>query len=228
MVSFDEKNRFAVVRDAMVRNQLMGRDITDPAVLEVMNHIPREAFVAEQYLHQAYSDQPLPIGMGQTISQPYIVALMTQHLRLNSSCTVLEIGTGSGYQTAILAKLCKKVYTIERQNQLCESAQAVLGGLGIDNIEYYIGDGSYGWPKKKGAGTFFDRIIITAAVPQPPEPLVKQLKNGGLLVGPVGGEFSQDLLVYEKLQDKLQSRLVCGCRFVKLIGKYGFTENQQK
>ena len=144
MVTFDEKNKFAAERAGMVRTQLMGRDITDPAVLEVMGKIPRERFVPPKYTHQAYADCPVPIGMGQTISQPYIVALMTQLLRLNSSCAVLEIGTGCGYQTAILAKLARTVYTVERLNQLAETAQANLAALGLENIEFYIGDGSRG------------------------------------------------------------------------------------
>ena len=221
MVSFNEKNRFAAERAVMVHEQMIARNITDPAVLQVIGQIPREQFLCE-YLEQAYADRPLPIGLGQTISQPYIVALMTQHLRLNPQCRVLEIGTGSGYQTAILAKLAEKVYTIERLNQLTEMAQNALAQLEIHNVEFYIGDGSAGWPENKQ----FDRILITAAIPQIPETLKQQLKNGGLLVAPIGGEFSQDLFVYEKKKDKLISKFLCHCRFVKLIGKYGFTENR--
>jgi len=220
MVSFEEKDRFAIDRDIMVRNHLAGRDITDRAVLEVMREMPREYFVPEKYQAQAYADRPLPIGIGQTISQPYIVALMTQHLRLNDTCEVLELGTGSGYQTAILAKLAKQVYTIERHNQLSEMAQAVLARLAIDNVQYYLGDGSCGWPEPKE----FDRIMITAAVPRVPEPLVKQLCENGLVVAPIGGEFSQNLIVCKKTKGRLRSSFVCGCRFVKLIGKYAFGE----
>ena len=222
MVSFNEKDRFVADRASMVHNHMMARDITDPAVLRVMGRMPRELFIPPKYYDQAYSDRPLPIGLGQTISQPYIVALMTQHLRLNSSCHVLEIGTGSGYQTAILAQLCEKVYTIERHNQLTEMAQTALSNLGIDNVEFYIGDGSKGWPEEKQ----FDRIIITAAVPEVPQPLTKQLKDGGLLVAPIGGQLSQDLVVCEKSQDHLTKKSICGCRFVKLVGKHGFSENQ--
>jgi protein-L-isoaspartate(D-aspartate) O-methyltransferase len=220
MVSFEENDRFAMDRAIMVRNHLAGRDITDKGVLEVMAELPREYFVPQKYHPQAYADRPLPIGIGQTISQPYIVALMTQHLRLNDTCEVLELGTGSGYQTAILAKLAKRVYTIERYNQLSEMAQTVLARLGIDNVEYYVGDGSCGWLEPKE----FDRIMITAAVPHIPEPLVGQLCEDGLIVAPVGGEFSQDLVVCKKVQGRLQSKFVCGCRFVKLIGKYAFDE----
>ena len=220
MVSFEEKDRLAIDRDIMVRNHLAGRDITDKGVLEVMAELPREYFVPQKYQSQAYADRPLPIGIGQTISQPYIVALMTQHLRLNDTCEVLELGTGSGYQTAILAKLAKRVYTIERYNQLSEMAQAVLARLGIDNVEYYVGDGSCGWLEPKE----FDRIMITAAVPRVPEPLVEQLCENGLTVAPVGGEFSQNLIVCKKTKGVFRSSFICGCRFVKLIGKYAFGE----
>jgi len=222
MVSFNEKGKFAAERASMVRDHLMARDITDPAVLRVMGLIPREQFIPPKYHDQAYADRPLPIGLGQTISQPYIVALMTQHLRLNNTCHVLEIGTGSGYQTAILAKLCEKVYTIERHNQLTEMAQSALARLNINNVEFFIGDGSQGWSEER----LFDRIIITAAVPNIPRPLTKQLKDLGLLVAPMGGQLSQDLVVCGKIQGKLNANPICGCRFVKLVGKYGFTESQ--
>lgn len=220
MVTFDEKDRFQIDRSIMVREHLMGRDITDPAVLDVMSQLPREEFVPQKYVSQAYVDMPLPIGIGQTISQPYIVALMTQELKITPDCQVLEIGTGSGYQTAILAKLAEKVYTIERHNQLSEAAQAALGRLGIENIQYYIGDGSCGWYQDK----IFDRIIITAAVPKVPQPLTAQLAQNGLIVAPTGGEFSQDLVACQQKQGKLTSKVVCGCRFVKLVGKHGFTD----
>ena len=218
MVNFDEKQEFALARDTMVRKHLKGRDITDAAVLEAMASVARHRFVSEKYLPQAYNDGPLPIGVGQTISQPYIVALMSQELKITPDCDVLEIGTGSGYQTAILAALAKKVYTIERYNQLAESAQSALGTLGIENIEFYIGDGSRGWPGEKK----FDRIIITAATEKVPPPLIEQLKDGGKLIAPVGGRFSQELIRYEKEQGNLQPKTICHCRFVPLIGKYGF------
>jgi protein-L-isoaspartate(D-aspartate) O-methyltransferase len=185
-----------------------------------MGEIPREEFVPEAYQSQAYTDGPLPIGMGQTISQPYIVALMTQQLRLNRYCEVLEIGTGSGYQTAILSRLAKKVYTIETLNQLSESAQAVLGRLGVENVEFYIGDGSCGWPEER----HFDRIIITAAVPKIPEPLSEQLAEGGLMVAPLGHGSVQELVLCEKKSGKITERITCSVRFVKLLGKYGFEE----
>jgi protein-L-isoaspartate(D-aspartate) O-methyltransferase len=213
-------DRFAKPRERMLKWDLMGRDITEPDVLKVMREVRREEFVPEAYQTQAYTDGPLPIGCGQTISQPYIVALMTQALRLNLNCEVLEVGTGSGYQTAILSKLAKKVCTIERFPQLSESAQATLSRLGIGNVEFYIGDGSCGWPQQQ----FFDRVIITAAVPELPKPLVKQLAEDGLIVGPVGGGAVQRLVVCKKRKESITERVICDCRFVKLFGKYGFEE----
>jgi len=204
----------------MLKCDLAGRDITDPDVMRVMSEIRREEFVPEAYRSQAYTDGPLPIGCGQTISQPYIVALMTQKLLLNPDCEVLEIGTGSGYQTAVLSKLAKKVHTIERVSELSESAQATLAELGITNVEFYIGDGSCGRPQH-----LFDRIIITAAVPRMPEPLIEQLAEDGLIVGPVGYGAVQSLVVCEKKPARLTEKVICDVRFVKLFGKYGFEES---
>jgi protein-L-isoaspartate(D-aspartate) O-methyltransferase len=218
MYSWDEKDKFALARAEMVSVHLQGRDITDPAVLKIMGEIAREEFIPRNYHSQAYADCPVPIGMGQTISQPYIVALMTQALRIGPDSEVLEIGTGSGYQTAILARLAGKVYTVEKYNQLSESAQTVLARLGIDNVEFCIGDGSCGWPEERT----FDRIMITAAVPKPPAPLIEQLAEGGLLVVPVGGEYIQQLILYEKKESLLKRKTICDCRFVKLVGRYGF------
>ena len=161
MVGFDEQARFVSERAAMVQMQLRARGITDVDVLDVMGSLPREEFVPVKYIAEAYTDKPLPIGMGQTISQPYIVALMTEKLRLNADCDVLELGTGCGYQTAILAKLAGRVFTVDRLGQLSESAQSVLGRLGIDNVEFFVGDGSKGWCDDRQ----FDRIIVTAAMP---------------------------------------------------------------
>lgn len=217
------KDRFAKAQERMLRWDLAGRDITDPEVLRVMGEVRREEFVPAEYQFQAYADGPLPIGCGQTISQPYIVALMTQELQPNPDCEVLEIGTGSGYQTAVLAKLVKKVYTIERFAQLSESAQVILGRLDIKNVEFYIGDGSCGWPRQRT----FDRVIITAAVPKMPKPLIGQLAEGGLIVGPVGYGAVQRLVVCEKKKERIAERLICDCRFVKLLGKYGFEEKAE-
>lgn len=225
MRSRENKDEFAHAKERMLRWDLRGRNITHPRVLAAMVEIPREEFVPNSYRSQAYTDGPLPIGMGQTISQPYIVALMTQELRVSQDCEVLELGTGSGYQTAILSKLAKKVYTIERFSELAQSAQAVLSRLGISNVEFYIGDGSCGWPASRlPRPGCFDRIIITAAVPKIPEPLVGQLIDGGLIVAPIGYTGVQELVVCEKRADKFVERAVCDVRFVKLIGKYGFEE----
>ena len=224
------EDKFAKSRQRMLKQDLQGRDITDPRVLKAMAEIPREEFVPEAYLSQAYSDGPLPIGMDQTISQPYIVALMTQELQVDCDCEVLEIGTGSGYQTTVLSRLAKKVYTIEKFSQLSESAQAVLSRLGVSNVEFYVGDGSCGWPffadatKGKPEKKTFDRIIITAAVPKMPEPLVEQLAQGGLIVGPVGCGAVQELVVGRKRKGGIAETVICSCRFVRLLGKYGFEE----
>jgi protein-L-isoaspartate(D-aspartate) O-methyltransferase len=215
------QDRFAKARERMVRIDLQGRDITDPDVLRTMAEIPREQFAPEAYRSQAYSDGPLPIGMGQTISQPYIVALMTQELKVDCDCEVLELGTGSGYQAAVLSKLVKKVYTIERFGELSESAQGVLRGLGVANVEFCVGDGSCGWP----GSNVFDRIIITAAVPRIPEPLIEQLVEGGLIVAPVGLSGVQRLVVCEKKAGRIAERVVCDVRFVKLVGEYSFGES---
>ena len=214
------ENTFERERKRMVEQNLKARDITEAGVLSAMYRLAREEFVPESYRSQAYADCPLPIGMGQTISQPYIVALMTQELRLNNFCEVLEVGTGCGYQTAVLAKLAKKVYTIERFAELSAKAQAILGRLGYTNVEFCIGDGSCGWPEKRT----FDRIIVTAAVPRVPQELIDQLGAGGLIVAPVGGSAVQELIVGTKKEGKLIERVVCDVRFVKLIGQYAFEE----
>ncbi len=225
MSSRQDKDIFALAKERMLKWHLKGRDIVDPRVLAVMAEIPREEFVPQSHHSQAYSDGPLPIGMDQTISQPYIVALMTQELQVDSDCEVLEIGTGSGYQTAVLSKLAKKVYTIERFSELSESAQAVINRLGIKNVEFYVGDGSCGWPEQRlPPSGCFDRIMITAGVPEMPEPLVKQLADGGVIAGPVGYGGVQELVVCEKKAGKLIERRICGVRFVPLLGKYGFEE----
>jgi protein-L-isoaspartate(D-aspartate) O-methyltransferase len=219
------KDKFRAAKERMLRWDLRGRDITDPRVLAVMAEVPREEFIPQSHRSQAYSDGPLPIGNNQTISQPYIVALMTQELRVNPESEVLEVGTGSGYQTAILSKLAKKVYTIERFSELGDSAKTVLSNLGIGNVEFYIGDGSNGWPARRlPPSGCFDRIMITAGVPKIPEPLVEQLADGGLVVAPVGGRTVQGLVVCEKKADKLISRAICDVRFVRLIGKHGFEQ----
>jgi protein-L-isoaspartate(D-aspartate) O-methyltransferase len=225
MYGRENKDKFNNAKALMLQRDLKGRDITNEHVLKAMAEVPREEFVPESYFTQAYADGPLPIGMGQTISQPYIVALMTQELWVGPDCEVLEIGTGSGYQTAVLSKLAKKVYTVERFAELSESAQVVLGRLGISNVEFYVGDGSCGWPASRlPQSGYFDRIMITAAVPQIPKPLLGQLANGGFLIGPVGYGGAQELIVCEKRRDKLIERVICDVRFVKLLGKHGFAQ----
>jgi protein-L-isoaspartate(D-aspartate) O-methyltransferase len=219
------EHKFAKAKERMLRWDLKGRDIVDPRVLAVMTEVPREEFVPNSYRSQAYNDGPLPIGRDQTISQPYIVALMTQELCVTGDCEVLEIGTGSGYQTAVLSKLAKKIYTVERFSDLAGSARKVLGRLGIDNVEFYVGDGSCGWPVSRlPPSGGFDRIIITAAVPEIPEPITKQLTKDGVIVAPKGGRGVQELVVCEKRANRFMERGICDVRFVKLIGKHGFNE----
>jgi protein-L-isoaspartate(D-aspartate) O-methyltransferase len=207
-------------REHMLEHDLRGRDITDPEVLRVMAEIPREEFVPQDHRRSAYDDSPLPLGEGQTISQPYIVALMTQLLRVDRDREVLEIGTGSGYQTAILARLAKQVYTMERSPELSAAAQQVLRRRGIANVEFRVGDGSCGWPEERT----FERIMITAAVPDFPPPLTAQLAEVGVMVAPIGQGPVQQLTVAQKYHGKLIENYVCGCRFVRLIGAHGFRD----
>lgn len=220
MLMRNDDNGLEKARRRMLKDDLRGRGIVDPEVLRVMGEIPREEFVPPEHRGRAYFDGPLPIGAGQTISQPYIVALMTQLLRLNRDCEILEIGTGSGYQTAILASLAGRVYTIERSPELSAAAREVLGRLGIDNVEFRIGDGSCGWPEERT----FARVIITAAVPDFPQPVVAQLAEAGIMVAPVGHGSVQELTLVEKYHGKLVERYITSCRFVKLIGQYGFSQ----
>lgn len=218
MLRPNEDNHLESARRQMLEDHLQGRGMRDPNVLRVMAEVPRERFVPPEQRYRAYMDGPLPIGEGQTISQPYIVALMTQLLRVHRDCEVLEVGTGSGYQTAVLARLARRVYTIERFPELSAAAGNVLAELGIGNVELRIGDGSCGWPE----GRTFDRIIITAAVPDFPPPLATQLAETGVMVAPLGQSSSQRLTVAEKFHGKLIERSASSCRFVKLIGQYGF------
>ena len=211
---------YAVLRKIMVEEQLIPREIKDPKVLEVFNKVERHKFVPEELRANAYADFPIPIGEGQTISQPYIVALMTECLGLKGEEKVLEIGTGSGYQTAILAKLAKEVCTMERFAGLAEGANKAFEESGYQNIRIKVGDGTLGWPEEAP----FDRIIITAASPRIPLPLTEQLKDGGRMVLPLGDTFTQVLTLVEKKAGKLESTPVCGCVFVPLVGKYGCQE----
>ncbi|HOP41667.1 MAG TPA: protein-L-isoaspartate(D-aspartate) O-methyltransferase [Geobacteraceae bacterium] len=210
---------FDIARKKMVENQLIGRGIRDRRVIEAMLKIPRHLFVQEALAAQAYNDNPLPIGERQTISQPYMVALMTELLELKGKERVLEIGTGSGYQAAVLAVLADHVYTMERIRPLAMRARKVLDGLGLLNVNIKIDDGTCGWEQEAP----FDAIVVTAGAPEIPEDLVKQLAPGGRLVVPVGDQFSQTLVRVLKHEDGSYAvEQSIGCRFVKLIGKHGW------
>ncbi|MEX2316067.1 MAG: protein-L-isoaspartate(D-aspartate) O-methyltransferase [Pirellulales bacterium] len=209
------------VQQEQLRRQLEARGIQDQRVLTVIGRTHRELFVPENVREQAYLDDALPIAAGQTISQPYIVALMTQELGLTGDERVLEIGTGSGYQAAILSQLCREVVTVERIEQLSAQAREVLDRLGYRNIEFYVGDGTLGWLARAP----YDGIIVTAAAPKIPTPLYEQLTEGGRMVIPVGDEAAQTLLVVERHDPEPFVREACGCRFVKLIGAAGWPED---
>ncbi|MEK7338444.1 MAG: protein-L-isoaspartate(D-aspartate) O-methyltransferase [candidate division NC10 bacterium] len=210
---------FAIARERMVADQLRARGITDPRVLTAMGRVPRHRFVEEALAARAYGDYPLPIGEKQTISQPYMVALMTQALELVGGERVLEVGTGSGYQTAILAELATKVYSVERIRSLADRARAILEELGYYNVLIRVGDGTLGWREEAP----FDAVLVTAAAPEVPAPLVEHLKPDGRLVIPVGGSTAQVLKCLVKEPDGLvrESELV-GCVFVKLVGEQGW------
>jgi protein-L-isoaspartate(D-aspartate) O-methyltransferase len=212
--SVTDADEFAQMRQRMVKVQLQGRDIRDLRVLAAMGKVPRHKFVPSNLTLSAYSDGALPLGMGQTISQPYIVAYMTQLLRLEGTERVLEIGTGSGYQAAILAEIAPEVYTIEILPELGEQAANVLDRLGYKNIKFRIGDGYAGWPEYAP----FDAIIVTAAPEEIPQPLIDQLKEGGRLVCPVG-RLDQDLIVLEKGKSGIIRRSTIPVRFVPMTGK---------
>ena len=213
-------NNLDNARKRMVETQIAARGITDRRLIEAMMRIPRHIFVEEAMSNQSYCDTPLPIGEKQTISQPYMVALMTELLGLKGTEKVLEIGTGSGYQTALLALLADRVYTIERIRPLALKARKALDSLGLLNINIRIGDGSLGWESESP----FDAIICTAGAPQVPDNLVDQLARGGRLVIPVGNQWEQTLVRVVKGEDGSISREESvGCRFVKLIGECGWS-----
>jgi protein-L-isoaspartate(D-aspartate) O-methyltransferase len=207
-------------RERMVKEQIIARGVEDKRVLDAMMRVPRHFFVDEVYQHQAYNDYPLSLGHGQTISQPYMVAVMTELLELKPKDTVLEIGTGSGYQAAILASLCKMVYTIERITTLKERAREKLEKLGFANIAYMTGDGSIGWPQYAP----YDGIIVTAGAPEVPNALIEQLAEKGRLVVPVGSEFFQTLNIVTKQRGRIFRKELFECTFVPLLGKQGWKE----
>lgn len=210
---------FQRLRDSMVEIQLVPRGIKDLRVLNVMRRVPRHLFLAEQLREQAYSDMALSTTEGQTISQPYMVAVMTELLELKGDEKILEIGTGSGYQTAILAELSREVYSIERVKALSDSAREILAVLGYSNIHIKHGDGTLGWPE----AAQFDRILITAAAPDLPETLIRQLSEGGIIIAPVGDRFSQQLVKGTKKGEEIHREYHTPCVFVPLIGEYGWS-----
>lgn len=209
---------FEKAREEMIRHQIKGRGIRDERVLSAISSIPREKFVLEGEKNNAYLDCPLSIGMGQTISQPFMVALMTQCLSLKGSEIILEVGTGSGYQAAILSKLAKMVYTIERFSLLAERAEKIFKELDLKNVRVIVGDGSQGLEEYSP----YDGIIVTAGAPEIPKSLINQLNEKGKIVIPVGNSFSQDLLLGIKEKGKLKITNYGGCVFVPLVGKYGW------
>jgi len=205
-------------REHMVESQLARRGIKDKRVLDAMRQVPRHLFVPQDRRDLAYCDGPLPIGQGQTISQPYIVALMTELLELTGQEKVLELGTGSGYQAAILSRLVRQVYSVERHAVLAEQAEKVLAQLGYDNVFISVGDGTLGWPEHSP----YEAIIVTAAAPDIPRPLVEQLADGGRLVAPVGSRWSQVLAKVKRQGEKLAREHLTAVAFVPLVGKHGW------
>ena len=213
-----ERDRFAAERQNMVALQLRARGIHDERVLDAMSRVPRHEFVAERFQDRAYDDHPIPIAEGQTISQPYIVAFMLESLAIEPNSKVLEVGTGSGYQTALLAELASHVSSIERIPRLAQEAQTTLARLGYNNVNIIVGDGSQGWPDVAP----FDAIIVAAAAPRVPSALFEQLAENGRMVIPVGPPEAQELLLIRKLNGRSLSQRLEGCRFVPLIGAQGY------
>ncbi|MCI0354897.1 MAG: protein-L-isoaspartate(D-aspartate) O-methyltransferase [Acidobacteria bacterium] len=218
MTDITPTDAFGTRRFAMVTLQLRDRGIRDERVLAAMARVLRHEFVPPHQVAEAYGDHPLPIGEGQTISQPYIVAAMLEALALREQDVVLEIGTGSGYQAAVLCELCRQVYGIERHPNLCQGAQATLSRLGYGNFTLRVGDGSTGWPQAAP----FDGIVVSAAVPRVPVTLFEQLREGGRLILPVGSQISQELQLVRKQSGVAMLTHLDGCRFVPLVGSSGF------
>jgi protein-L-isoaspartate(D-aspartate) O-methyltransferase len=209
---------FARERENMVSVQIAGRGIVDERILKAMRTIPRHLFVPQENQQNAYEDFPLPIGYQQTISQPYIVAFMTNILDLQGNEQVLEVGTGSGYQAAVLSLLVKKVHTLERIPELADRARQTLQVLGIKNVEVHVGDGSLGWPQDAP----YQAILVTAAAPAAPQALLDQLETGGRMIIPVGGQFQQVLELWRKETEGLKSESILPVAFVPLKGKQGW------
>jgi protein-L-isoaspartate(D-aspartate) O-methyltransferase len=218
-----ERDDLRRAREEMVENQIKDRGVTDERVLEALRKVPRHEFIQENHQSEAYDDHPLPIGNGQTISQPYIVALMTEQLELKGGEKVLEIGTGSGYQAAILAELAKEVHSVERVPELAEKARENLSRVGVKNVSVHVGDGTLGWLEDAP----YDAIIITAGTPTMPEGLADQLAEGGRLVAPVGSRWRQMLELWIKREWQIQKREVLPVLFVPLIGEKGWDEGEK-
>lgn len=219
-LSEKRSGEFAGSRQKMVDTQLRSRGITNPEILRAFTEVPRHLFVPPDRVHEAYDDYPLPIGCGQTISQPYVVALMLQELNPQRDHRVLEIGSGCGYQTALLGRLVKWVFAIERIEELSDNATRTLSAQNITNVTLSVGDGSMGW----AAESPFDRIICGAATPQIPPSWTDQLADGGRILSPVGGQDDQMLVAADKIAGELHIRDICAVRFVKLIGQAGWPE----
>lgn len=209
------------LREAMVRDQIIARGIKEERVIEVFRRVKREKFIPPEIRKEAYEDFPLPIGEEQTISQPYMTALMTECLELKGTEKVLEIGTGSGYQTVILAELAREVYSVERISSLAQRTKRFLRKLGYTNIRILVANGTLGWEEFSP----YDRILVTAGAKEIPPPLLAQLKSGGIMVIPVGDIYSQELEVIRKEEDNIKIETVEKCVFVPLIGMYGWKEN---
>jgi protein-L-isoaspartate(D-aspartate) O-methyltransferase len=218
MAAETQTDVFAVQRRNMVESQLRARGILDERVLGAMSGVPRHEFVSAEYRDQIYEDHPIPIGEGQTISQPFIVAIMLQALALDPADVVLEVGTGSGYLTALLAELTRHVYSVERHASLAQTAQVTLARLGYTNVEVVVGDGSNGLPSRAP----FDAIVVSAAAPQIPAPLFAQLREGGRMIVPVGPAQAQELQLVRKHSGQPIISSLEGCRFVPLIGSAGY------
>ncbi len=215
-----DEARYAALRDEMVSSQLEARGVRDERVLAAMREIPRHLFVPVRQRAQAYDDRAMAIGEGQTISQPYMVGLMLQMLRTNPDAVALEVGGGSGYQAALLGKLCRKVYAIEIVEALADRARGTLAKLEINNVEIIRGDGSLGLPEHAP----YDAIVVAAGAPAMPEPLKEQLADGGRLVAPVGDRMSQHLIICERDGDEVSRSYGIGCVFVPLLGEHGWGE----
>src|SRR6266436_4251848 len=213
MDATSQRDYFQAERERMVRTQLAERGIRDVRVLDAMRNVPRHEFVPETLRQEAYEDHPLPIGEGQTISQPYIVAAILQHLTLQVTDPALDVGTGSGYVTALLSLLCAEVYSVERHAQLAALAESTLHRLGYRNVKIRVGDGSQGWPEYAP----FDAILVSAATPEMPPALFAQLREGGRMVVPVGPASSQELQLIRKVDGRPEVEILEGCRFVPLV-----------